>query len=63
MIITLAFIITFAFDALVLYILKNKFPFNKPSSIYKKIEYVLGVLILMVISFAIIRASLTYMTR
>ncbi len=63
MIITLAFIITFIFDAAVLFLLKSKYPFGKPSSVYKKIEYIVGVLILMVISFAVIRASLTYISR
>lgn len=63
MIITLAFVVTFIFDAVVLYLLKNKYPFGKPSSFYKKAEYVIGVLILMVISFAVIRASLTYISR
>lgn len=63
MIIALAFIVTFIFDGIVLYIFKNKYPFNKKSSIYKKVEYVLGVLVLMVISFAVIRASITYISR
>ncbi len=63
MTIILAFIVTFIFDMIVLYIFKSKIPFKKESSLYKKIEYILGVLVLMVISFAVIRASITYISR
>ncbi|MCT4643226.1 MAG: hypothetical protein N4A33_13125 [Bacteriovoracaceae bacterium] len=63
MVVFFAFVLTFLLDGTLLYLFRSKYPFSKPSSLYKKVEYILGVLVLFVISFAVIRASLTYMTR